>query len=67
MQQKQVNPLVAIAVVVVAIIGVVYGGFRAAQPPQPPAGSYTPGVPPWLDKNSPGYGKGPGYISAQKP
>lgn len=57
MEKKQVNPIVVIAALVVVIIGMGYFGWRATLPPQPAAGSYTPGVPPWLDKNSPSYNK----------
>lgn len=50
MEKREVNPvvLIAVAVVLVALLG--YFGFRAMQPPTPAAGSYTPGVPPWMDK-----------------
>ena len=50
---KEVNPIVIIAalVVVVGLIG--YFGYKAVMPPTPPAGSYTPGVPPWMDKKHP--------------
>lgn len=51
MDTKQINPIIIIASLVtfVALIG--YFGYKAVMPPTPPAGSYTPGVPPWMDKN----------------
>ena len=58
MEQKQASPLVVIAALVALAGGIGYFGWRAAQPTTN-TGSYTPGVPPWLDKNSPQYGKSP--------
>ena len=53
METRQINPLVIIAalVVVVGLIG--FFGYKAVMPPTPPAGSYTPGMPPWMDKKHP--------------
>ncbi len=51
MGDKASNPIVMIIVGVVAVVILLFVGFHAMQPPTPPAGSYTPGVPPWLDKN----------------
>jgi len=65
-QKQQVNPIVVIAALVVVIAGMGYFGWRAVQPPTPAAGSYTPGVPPWLDKNSPDYGKTARTVDAAK-
>lgn len=56
---KEINPIVIIAAVVVLVVILGYFGFHAMSPPTPAPGSYTPGVPPWLDKKSPDYGKGP--------
>ncbi|BDI32353.1 hypothetical protein CCAX7_44040 [Capsulimonas corticalis] len=55
--KKEISPLVVIGAIVVIIGFVGYFGWRAVSPAQPPAGSYTPGVPPWLDKSSANYGK----------
>ena len=66
MAQKQVNPIVIIAALVVVVVGMGYFGWRAIQPPTPTPGSYTPGVPPWLDKNLADYGKAPNVVAAQK-
>jgi hypothetical protein len=63
MEKKQVSPIVIIAAIVVMVGGLGYFGWRATLPPQPAAGSYTPGVPPWLDKNSPSYGKSPNEVA----
>lgn len=57
MAKEEVNPLVLVAIAVVVIGLVVFFGFRATQPPSPPAGSYKPGVPPWLDPSNPQHGK----------
>ena len=53
METRQINPLIIIAalVVVVGLIG--FFGYKAVMPPTPPAGSYTPVVPPWMDKKHP--------------
>jgi hypothetical protein len=64
MGQQNVNPVIIIAVIAVLVVGLGYFGYRAAQPPMPKPGSYTPGVPPWLDKNSPDYGKAPNVAAA---
>jgi hypothetical protein len=66
MGQQNVHPVVIIAVIAVLVAGLGYFGYRAAQPAQPKSGSYTPGVPPWMDKNSPQYGKSP-YVAAAMP
>jgi hypothetical protein len=57
MATKSVHPIIVIATVVVLIALVGYFGFRAVVPPAPAAGSYTPGVPPWMDKHNSNYGK----------
>jgi hypothetical protein len=51
MGKKEINPAVAVAVGVVVLGLAAFFGIRAVQPPTPPSGSYTPGVPPWLEKN----------------
>jgi hypothetical protein len=66
MEQKEVSPVIIIAALVVLVAGLAYFGYRAAQPPTPKVGSYTPGVPPWLDKKSPDYGKAPNVVASQK-
>jgi len=67
MGNKPVNPIVIIAAIVGVVILIGYFGWKSAMPPQPAAGSYTPGVPPWLDKNSPSYGKAPNAPVAPQP
>jgi len=57
MVKTEINPLIMVIVGVVLVGLVVFIGFRAAQPPQPPVGSYKPGVPPWLDPDNPDHGK----------
>lgn len=64
--QTQINPIFVIAALLIVVIGIGYFGFKAAQPPTPAAGSYTPGVPPWMDKNSSNYGKNPYATASQK-
>jgi hypothetical protein len=49
MGNKEINPAAAIAVGVVVLGLATFFGLRAVQPPAPPSGSYTPGVPPWLE------------------
>jgi hypothetical protein len=48
---KEANPIVIAAALVIVVALVGYFGYKAVMPPAPPPGSYTPGVPPWLDKN----------------
>ncbi|MEO7718381.1 MAG: hypothetical protein ABIY70_19440 [Capsulimonas sp.] len=64
MAKKEINPLFVIGAIVMVIGFVGYIGWKAVSPPQPPAGSYTPGVPPWMDKNSASYNKPPGAPAA---
>jgi len=64
MGNKQVGPGVIIGVVVVLVAVIGFVGYKSAVPPQPAPGSYTPGTPPWLDKSSPDYGKGPQAVSS---
>ena len=52
-EKKEVNPIIVIAIIAVLVIFAGFGVYKASSPPAPPAGSYTPGVPPWLDKNHP--------------
>jgi hypothetical protein len=52
MGNREINPAVMIAVIVVVLCVVGYFGYRATSPPTPAPGSYTPGVPPWMDKNN---------------
>lgn len=47
--KNEVNPIVVGAVLLVIVVVLGYFGWKAIQPAQPPAGSYTPGVPPWMD------------------
>ena len=55
---KQINPVVIVAVLVALVAVLGYFGYRAATPPTPAPGSYTPGVPPWLDKAHPNAAEG---------
>jgi len=58
--KKEVNPIL-IGVILVLVVGALaYFGWKAMSPPEPPAGSYTPGLPPWMDPKSPEYKKGQG-------
>ncbi|MCW3101078.1 MAG: hypothetical protein JWL77_6696 [Chthonomonadaceae bacterium] len=58
--KKEVNPILigAILVLVVGTLG--YFGWKVMSPAEPRAGSYTPGLPPWMDPKSPEYKKGQG-------
>lgn len=56
MDKFEVNPVIGVIVGVIVLGLIVFFGFRAVQPAQPPAGSYTPGVPPWLDPKNPNHG-----------
>jgi hypothetical protein len=56
MGKTEINPVVAIVAGVLILAVIVFFGYRATQPPTPARGSYTPGVPPWLDKNNPNKG-----------
>lgn len=46
---KEMNPIIIIAAVVVLVVILGYFGYRASTPPTPSLSTYTPGVPPWLD------------------
>jgi len=56
MEKMEINPVVGAIVGVIVIGLIVFFGFRAVQPQRPPAGSYTPGVPPWMDPKNPNHG-----------
>ncbi|HLI47477.1 MAG TPA: hypothetical protein VKV18_02130 [Chthonomonas sp.] len=45
--QKEVNPVLVIAVVVVLVVGIVGALVYFTSPHTPPGVKYTPGVPPW--------------------
>jgi hypothetical protein len=49
--KQEINPLFLIIGAVLALGVVILIFYRASSPPVPPAGSYTPGVPPWMEKN----------------
>jgi hypothetical protein len=55
--KQELNPVIAIIAIVV-LIGAGIGTFLYMTAPRTPAGvKYTPGVPPWMDKNNPQTGK----------
>ena len=58
--KKEINPVLIGAILVLAVGALGFFGWRAMSPPEPAAGSYTPGLPPWLDPKSPQYKKGQG-------
>lgn len=45
--QKEVNPVVVIAAIVVIVAGIVGALIYLSSPHTPPGVKYTPGVPPW--------------------
>lgn len=49
--KQEVNPIFIAIAVVVALSMTIFVIMRASSPPTPPPGSYTPGVPPWMEKN----------------
>jgi hypothetical protein len=65
--KKEVNPILIGAILVLVVGALGYFGWKSMSPAEPPAGSYTPGVPPWLDPKSPEYKKGQGGPSGGVP
>ena len=53
MTKQEINPIFLIIGAVLALGVVILIFYRASSPPVPPPGSYTPGVPPWMEKNRP--------------
>ncbi len=51
MDTKQIKLIILTASLVAFVVLIGYFGYKAVMPPTPPAGSYTPGVPPWMDKD----------------
>jgi hypothetical protein len=49
--KQEINPIFLIVGGVLALGVVILIFYRASSPPTPPPGSYTPGVPPWMEKN----------------
>jgi hypothetical protein len=65
MKDKEVSPAMLGVVVIVLVILIGFGIYRFSQPANiaGPPGGYTPGVPPWMDKQHPNLSKedtGPG-------
>jgi hypothetical protein len=59
--KKDLNPVVAV-VVVVGMVAVVVGGLLYFSGPRAPGGvKYTPGVPPWQEKGAAPYKATPDY------
>ena len=52
MTNREINPTVLIIAGVVMLGVILFLFFRASSPATPRAGSYTPGVPPWMEKNA---------------
>lgn len=51
--KQQISPIIVIIAIVV-LVGAGIGTFMYMTTPRPPAGvKYTPGVPPWMEKNKP--------------
>ncbi len=50
MIKKDVNPVILILLGVAAVGVLIFFFNKSMSPPEPPAGSYTPGVPPWMEK-----------------
>ncbi len=63
--KKDVNPVMAMVAVVVIVVLVVGGIAFYSNPHAPGDVKYTPGVPPWADKSSPGGNKTPDYSKVQ--
>ena len=52
METKALNPAVLVGVIVAVVLAIGVIGYRAVAPATPSPGSYTPGVPPWQEKNN---------------
>ena len=52
MSNKEINPIIGIAVAVIVVGITIFFGYRALQPPAPSGAGYEPGVPPWMRKSS---------------
>jgi hypothetical protein len=50
---REINPIFLIVGAALVLGVVIFIFYRASSPPTPPPGSYTPGIPPWMDKNRP--------------
>lgn len=48
--KQEINPIFLAAAVIVVLGVTIFFFIRATSAPTPPPGSYTPGVPPWLEK-----------------
>lgn len=58
--KKEVNPILIGVILVLFVGALAYFGWKSMLPPEPPAGSYTPGLPPWKDPLNPEYKKAHG-------
>ncbi|GAB4466794.1 MAG: hypothetical protein OHK0029_38330 [Armatimonadaceae bacterium] len=58
--KQEINPIFLIIAVVVALSVIIFVFVKASSPPTPPANSYTPGVPPWMEKDQNKTGEQPG-------
>jgi hypothetical protein len=50
--KQEINPIFLIIALVLLLGGAIFVFVKATSPPTPPPGSYTPGVPPWMEKDS---------------
>lgn len=48
--KQEINPIFLIIAGVLALGVIIFIFAKATSPPTPPPGSYTPGVPPWMEK-----------------
>lgn len=64
--KKEVSPVAAIVLVVI-VIGLIFGAYYYFSAPRPPRGvKYTPGVPPWMEQGG-SYKPTPDYPPAASP
>ena len=57
--KREIHPAILGAIIVVALGLIVIGFYRYATPHPPSDVSYTPGVPPWMDKTKSGHSAQP--------
>ncbi|MDX1935046.1 MAG: hypothetical protein SFU56_20810 [Capsulimonadales bacterium] len=51
MAKREIPPIFLLVGGVLTLGVLIYFFYQASSPPTPPPGSYTPGVPPWMEKN----------------